>query len=44
MKGVETETDRPLRAPAIHGEEVPMHNLSHGEVDFCVVGAGAAGA
>jgi len=33
----------PLRAPGIHGHEVPMRDLSGEEVDFCVVGAGAAG-
>lgn len=35
--------DWPLRAPGIHGEPVPMRDLSRQEVDVCVVGAGAAG-
>src|SRR5687767_459137 len=33
----------PLSAPGIHGECVPMRDLSHDEVDFCIVGAGAGG-
>lgn len=32
-----------LSAPGIHGERVPMRDLSREEVDFCVVGAGAGG-
>jgi len=32
-----------LRAPGIHGECVPMRDLSREEVDFCIVGAGAGG-
>lgn len=32
-----------LSAPGIHGECVPMRDLSRKEVDFCVVGAGAGG-
>lgn len=32
-----------LTAPGIHGELVPMRDLSREEVDFCIVGAGAAG-
>jgi choline dehydrogenase-like flavoprotein len=32
-----------LDAPGIHGERVPMRDLSREEVDFCVVGAGAGG-
>lgn len=32
-----------LSAPGIHGECVPMRDLSREEVDFCVVGAGAGG-
>src|SRR5918996_97250 len=32
-----------LLAPGIHGERVPMPDLSHDEVDFCIVGAGAGG-
>jgi choline dehydrogenase-like flavoprotein len=35
--------DRPLLAPGIHGECVPMRDLAREEVDFCVVGAGAGG-
>jgi choline dehydrogenase-like flavoprotein len=35
--------ERPLLAPGIHGEAVPMRDLSRDEVDFCVVGAGAGG-
>ncbi|MFN2492588.1 MAG: GMC family oxidoreductase [Pyrinomonadaceae bacterium] len=33
----------PLSAPGIHGECVPMRDLSREEVDFCIVGAGAGG-
>ena len=36
-------TERPLSAPGIHGERTPMRDLSGEEVDFCIVGAGAAG-
>src|ERR687892_295950 len=32
-----------LSAPGIHGECVPMRDLSKEEVDFCIVGAGAGG-
>jgi choline dehydrogenase-like flavoprotein len=32
-----------LTAPGIHGERVPMRELSREEVDFCVIGAGAGG-
>src|SRR5215216_4318254 len=32
-----------LSAPGIHGECVPMRDLSREEVDFCIVGAGAGG-
>lgn len=32
-----------LTAPGIHGECVPMRDLSHEPVDFCIIGAGAAG-
>ncbi|MGH9908333.1 MAG: GMC family oxidoreductase [Pyrinomonadaceae bacterium] len=32
-----------LSAPGIHGELVPMRDLSREEVDFCIVGAGAGG-
>ncbi len=32
-----------LRAPGIHGTTVPMRDWSRAEVDFCIVGAGAAG-
>jgi choline dehydrogenase-like flavoprotein len=32
-----------LDAPGIHGERVPMRDLAQEEVDFCIVGAGAAG-
>jgi choline dehydrogenase-like flavoprotein len=32
-----------LFAPGIHGEQVPMRDLSREEVDFCIVGAGAGG-
>jgi choline dehydrogenase-like flavoprotein len=38
-----TFEDRTLFAPGIHGECVPMRDLSRDEVDFCVVGAGAGG-
>lgn len=34
---------RTLHAPGIHGETVPMRDLAHQEVDFCVIGAGAGG-
>jgi len=39
----EANKDRTLSAPGIHGECVPMRDLSREEVDFCVVGAGAGG-
>lgn len=39
----ETNKDRTLSAPGIHGESVPMRDLSREEVDFCIVGAGAGG-
>jgi choline dehydrogenase-like flavoprotein len=39
----EGNKDRTLSAPGIHGECVPMRDLSREEVDFCVVGAGAGG-
>lgn len=32
-----------LSAPGIHGERVPMRDLSREEVDFCIIGAGAGG-
>jgi choline dehydrogenase-like flavoprotein len=32
-----------LTAPGIHGEQVPMRELSREEVDFCIIGAGAGG-
>ena len=32
-----------LSAPGIHGECIPMRDLSREEVDFCIVGAGAGG-
>jgi choline dehydrogenase-like flavoprotein len=35
--------EHPLIAPGIHGEAVPMRDLSREVVDFCIVGAGAAG-
>ena len=35
--------DRSLTAPGIHGDHVPMRDLSREEVDFCIVGAGASG-
>ncbi|HKG92246.1 MAG TPA: GMC family oxidoreductase [Gemmatimonadaceae bacterium] len=38
-----SEQQWPLAAPGIHGEQVPMRDRSRDEVDFCVVGAGAAG-
>ena len=34
---------RTLSAPGIHGERVPMRDLSREEADFCIVGAGAGG-
>ena len=37
------DDERPLLAPGIHGEQVPMRDLSRTEVDFCIVGAGAGG-
>ncbi len=37
------DSDRPLRAPGIHGGSVPMRDLSGQTVDVCVVGAGAGG-
>jgi len=39
----EADGNRRLTAPGIHGERVPMRDLSREEVDFCVVGAGAGG-
>lgn len=30
-------------APGIHGDRIPMRSLAGEEVDFCIVGAGAAG-
>ena len=36
----ETNNSWALTAPGIHGERVPMRDLSREEVDFCVVGAG----
>jgi choline dehydrogenase-like flavoprotein len=39
----EANSDWTLCAPGIHGEVVPMRDLSREEVDFCVVGAGAGG-
>ena len=36
-------TEWSLTAPGIHGDRVPMRDLSGEEVDFCIVGAGAAG-
>jgi choline dehydrogenase-like flavoprotein len=39
----EADCERRLTAPGIHGERVPMRDLSREEVDFCVVGAGAGG-
>src|SRR5215207_5442559 len=39
----ETDKEWMLSAPGIHGECVPMRDLSREEVDFCVVGAGAGG-
>ena len=35
--------DWTLSAPGIHGENVPMRDLTREEVDFCIVGAGAGG-
>src|SRR6266851_4464817 len=35
--------DWTLSAPGIHGECVPMRDLSQEQVDFCIVGAGAGG-
>lgn len=32
-----------LSAPGIHGQTVPMRDLSNDPVDFCIVGAGAGG-
>jgi choline dehydrogenase-like flavoprotein len=32
-----------LTAPGIHGERIPMRDLSREEVDFCIVGGGASG-
>ena len=37
------DQDWTLSAPGIHGERIPMRDLSREEVDFCVVGAGAGG-
>lgn len=39
----EANKDWMLSAPGIHGECVPMRDLSHEEVDFCIAGAGAGG-
>jgi choline dehydrogenase-like flavoprotein len=39
----ETNEEWTLTAPGIHGERVPMRDLSREEVDFCIVGAGAGG-
>ena len=39
----EVNGERSLNAPGIHGEHVPMRDLSREEVDFCIVGAGAGG-
>jgi len=36
-------SDWSLTAPGIHGELVPMRDLSGEEADFCIVGAGAGG-
>ena len=36
-------SDWTLTAPGIHGESLPMRDLSREEVDFCIVGAGAGG-
>jgi choline dehydrogenase-like flavoprotein len=36
-------TSSTVGAPGIHGERVSMRDLSREEVDFCIVGAGAAG-
>lgn len=43
MTQAETHRELTLTAPGIHGEAVPMRDLSREEVDFCVVGAGAGG-
>lgn len=43
MTPAETHRELTLTAPGIHGEAVPMRDLSRAEVDFCVVGAGAGG-
>ncbi|MFU8805731.1 MAG: GMC family oxidoreductase N-terminal domain-containing protein, partial [Bradymonadaceae bacterium] len=42
---MKTDTDKnwKLRAPGIHGEPVPMRDLSKDVVDFCIIGAGAGG-
>src|SRR5437588_10775519 len=39
----EANGDWTLSAPGIHGESMPMRDLSQEEVDFCIVGAGAGG-
>src|SRR5437588_328752 len=39
----EANGDWTLSAPGIHGESMPMRDLSREEVDFCIVGAGAGG-
>ncbi|MBD0372719.1 MAG: GMC family oxidoreductase [Pyrinomonadaceae bacterium] len=41
--GNELKEEWTLTAPGIHGELVPMRDLSREEVDFCIVGAGAGG-
>jgi choline dehydrogenase-like flavoprotein len=41
--GVKVKGEWTLTAPGIHGEYVPMSDLSREEVDFCIVGAGAGG-
>jgi len=33
--------DWTLSVPGIHGECVPMRDLSREEVDFCIVGTGS---
>ncbi|MGH7445805.1 MAG: NAD(P)-binding protein, partial [Longimicrobiales bacterium] len=38
-----THADRALLAPGIHGVPVAMRDWSKSVVDFCIVGAGAAG-
>jgi choline dehydrogenase-like flavoprotein len=43
LTGIETNNGWTLTAPGIHGECVPMRDLSREEVDFCIVGAGAGG-